>query len=56
MLYMRPYRSMPTSFHHKLTSSWAAYDLYYVYNYSFWLDLRILARTLLVVITGRGAF
>lgn len=31
-------------------------DLYYVYNYSFWLDLRILARTLLVVITGRGAF
>jgi exopolysaccharide biosynthesis polyprenyl glycosylphosphotransferase len=32
------------------------YDLYYVYNYSIWLDLLILLRTPGVVIRGRGAF
>ena len=31
-------------------------DLYYVYNYSLWLDILILLRTPLVVIQGRGAF
>jgi exopolysaccharide biosynthesis polyprenyl glycosylphosphotransferase len=31
-------------------------DLYYVYNYSLWLDLRILAKTIQVVVKGRGAF
>lgn len=32
------------------------YDLYYVYNYSLWLDLNILLRTPWVVLRGRGAF
>lgn len=32
------------------------YDLYYVENYSLFLDLRILARTIGVVVKGRGAF
>jgi exopolysaccharide biosynthesis polyprenyl glycosylphosphotransferase len=32
------------------------YDLYYVYNYSIWLDLMILLRTPGVVLRGRGAF
>lgn len=31
-------------------------DLYYVYNYSLWLDIQILLRTPLVVLQGRGAF
>ncbi|MFN3373421.1 MAG: sugar transferase [Chloroflexus sp.] len=31
-------------------------DLYYIQNYSFWLDLRILAKTLIVVWQGHGAF
>lgn len=31
-------------------------DLYYVRNYSIWLDLSILVRTLWVVLLGRGAF
>lgn len=30
-------------------------DLYYVQNWSMWLDLTILARTVWVVLTGRGA-
>ncbi|MBQ9029333.1 sugar transferase [Candidatus Saccharibacteria bacterium] len=32
-----------------------ALDLYYIQNWSFWLDLQILLRTIAVVITGRGA-
>jgi lipopolysaccharide/colanic/teichoic acid biosynthesis glycosyltransferase len=32
------------------------YDLYYIYNYSLGLDLKILARTLWAVIHGRGAY
>jgi exopolysaccharide biosynthesis polyprenyl glycosylphosphotransferase len=32
------------------------YDLYYVYNYSLWLDIQILLRTPWVVLRGRGAF
>jgi exopolysaccharide biosynthesis polyprenyl glycosylphosphotransferase len=31
-------------------------DLYYVYNYSFWLDLQILLRTPWAVLRGKGAF
>jgi lipopolysaccharide/colanic/teichoic acid biosynthesis glycosyltransferase len=31
-------------------------DMYYVRNYSIWLDLQILMRTLWVVVLGRGAF
>lgn len=30
-------------------------DIYYIANYSFWLDLRILWRTLWVVLQGKGA-
>jgi exopolysaccharide biosynthesis polyprenyl glycosylphosphotransferase len=32
------------------------YDLYYIYNYSLTLDIKILARTLWTVIHGRGAY
>lgn len=32
-----------------------SYDLYYVKHCSFWLDLRILVRTLWVILTGFGA-
>ena len=31
-------------------------DLYYVYNYSLWLDIIILLRTPIAVLSGRGAF
>jgi exopolysaccharide biosynthesis polyprenyl glycosylphosphotransferase len=31
-------------------------DLYYIQNYSIWLDLQILLKTLWVVIQGKGAF
>ncbi len=31
-------------------------DLYYIQNYSFWLDLRILLKTVLVVVHGQGAY
>lgn len=31
-------------------------DLYYVRHYSFWFDLMILAKTVLVVVRGRGAY
>jgi lipopolysaccharide/colanic/teichoic acid biosynthesis glycosyltransferase len=31
-------------------------DLYYVYNYSPWLDILILLRTPLAVLSGKGAF
>lgn len=33
-----------------------AYDLYYVKNYSFLLDLKIIIQTIKLVITGKGAF
>ena len=33
-----------------------AYDLYYIENWSIALDLRILARTLLVVLKGKNAY
>ena len=32
-----------------------ALDLYYVQNWSFWLDVKILLRTVMDVLTGRGA-
>ncbi len=31
-------------------------DLYYIQNYSFWLDLQILARTIWVILNGKGAY
>jgi exopolysaccharide biosynthesis polyprenyl glycosylphosphotransferase len=31
-------------------------DLYYVYNYSIWLDIRILLQTPLAILRGQGAF
>ena len=31
-------------------------DLYYIQNYSFWLDLQILLKTIEVVIRGKGAY
>lgn len=31
-------------------------DLYYIQNYSFWLDLRIICKTLIVVWRGHGAY
>ncbi len=31
-------------------------DLYYIQNYSFWLDLRILLKTVVVIWQGHGAF
>jgi exopolysaccharide biosynthesis polyprenyl glycosylphosphotransferase len=31
-------------------------DLYYVYNYSLWLDIQILLRTPAAVLSGKGAF
>lgn len=31
-------------------------DLYYIQNYSFWLDLQILIRTVWVVLSGKGSY
>jgi len=31
-------------------------DLYYIQNYSIWLDLQIILRTIWVVLTGKGAY
>ncbi len=31
-------------------------DLFYIRNYSLWLDLQIIFRTIAIVVTGRGAF
>jgi exopolysaccharide biosynthesis polyprenyl glycosylphosphotransferase len=31
-------------------------DLYYIYNYSLWLDIKILVKTPIAVLLGRGAF
>lgn len=33
---------------------WVSLDLQYIQNWSFWLDLRILARTVLAVVSGSG--
>lgn len=47
--------------HHGYAEGWEgaweklSYDLYYIKHFSFWLDLRILVRTLWVVFTGFGA-
>jgi lipopolysaccharide/colanic/teichoic acid biosynthesis glycosyltransferase len=31
-------------------------DLYYVQNYSIWLDIQILIRTFWIVVRGKGAY
>jgi exopolysaccharide biosynthesis polyprenyl glycosylphosphotransferase len=31
-------------------------DMYYIENWSFWLDLRIILRTIVIVLRGRGAY
>ena len=33
-----------------------AYDSYYIRNWSVWLDIYVLARTLGTVLSGRGAY
>jgi lipopolysaccharide/colanic/teichoic acid biosynthesis glycosyltransferase len=33
-----------------------AYDVYYIRNWSLWLDLHILGRTIHTVLSGRGAY
>lgn len=33
-----------------------AYDFYYINNWSIWMDIWILCRTVPVVILGRGAY
>ncbi len=35
---------------------WMKYDLFYIENWSFWLDIKILLRTFLVVLKGQGAY
>jgi len=35
---------------------WMELDVYYIENWSFWLDLKILLRTIPVVLTGKGAY
>lgn len=35
---------------------WMKFDLFYIENWSFWLDLKIILRTILVVIKGQGAY
>lgn len=37
-------------------ADWVELDAYYIEHWSFWLDLSILYRTLLVVLIGRGAY
>ena len=37
-------------------AEWMKWDLFYIENWSFWLDLKILFRTFFVVIRGRGAY
>lgn len=35
---------------------WMELDIYYIENWSFWLDLKILLQTVPVVLTGKGAY
>jgi exopolysaccharide biosynthesis polyprenyl glycosylphosphotransferase len=37
-------------------SHWVRWDLWYIKNWSFWLDLRILSQTLPTVLKGKGAY
>ena len=36
--------------------NWMKYDLFYIENWSFWLDLKIIFQTIVAVISGRGAY
>jgi lipopolysaccharide/colanic/teichoic acid biosynthesis glycosyltransferase len=46
---MYPYGASVEDAYEKL-----AYDLYYIKNYSFWLDIGILFKTVRVVLLGKG--
>ncbi|MDP8235286.1 MAG: sugar transferase [Candidatus Erginobacter occultus] len=35
---------------------WMKFDLFYIENWSFWLDIKIILRTILVVFKGQGAY
>lgn len=35
---------------------WMELDIYYIENWSFWLDIKILLQTIPVVLTGKGAY
>lgn len=35
---------------------WMKFDLFYIENWSFWLDIKIILRTILVVLRGQGAY
>ena len=35
---------------------WMELDLYYLDNWSFWLDLKIILKTIPVVLSGKGAY
>jgi len=35
---------------------WVKLDVYYIENWTFWLDIKIILRTVRIVITGRGAY
>ena len=38
------------------TAEQESYDSYYIRNWSAWLDLYILSRTIAAVVSGRGAY
>jgi len=35
---------------------WMKLDLFYIENWSFWLDIKIILRTIVVVVRGEGAY
>ncbi|MHB9095790.1 MAG: sugar transferase [Eubacteriales bacterium] len=37
-------------------NKWMELDIYYIENWSFWLDLKIILQTVPVVLTGKGAY
>ena len=35
---------------------WMKWDLFYIENWSFWLDVKILLQTVISVVRGKGAY